>query len=160
MAFINEKISEANWNKYELLKVDHYARAKGLGPMFTKKWTVDKERDIYLRKIAAKRYIAGDGKSEARISIWTFYWKNELIWFEELIIDYHPEPPCRVHSMLYNFSIPESIIDLKFDIFNDMYEAFYVYGIGGGLPEDCEKFIRELNFEYDTIGLCINQNIE
>lgn len=140
MDFVNEKISEADWIKSSLKEVDD--NFMGIWCIDNHTWTVDKERNMYLCKIAAGR------EEISRILTWTFYWQGELIWFKDEVIDYSYTTPCLVHSRLYNFSIPNSIINLKEKIFDDLQSAFLAYGTGGGLPEECMEFILHLDFEY------------
>ena len=68
MAFVNEKIPEADFEKYGLRKIDY--ELLSIGKTYSRDWTIDRVRDIYLREVAMGR------DEESHLSTWTFYWKG------------------------------------------------------------------------------------
>ena len=67
MPFVNEYISPEDAAKYHLAEID----ANFHGGNISRQWTIDRERDIYLRNLSRGR------EEETRHeSLWTFYWKG------------------------------------------------------------------------------------
>ncbi len=71
MAFINEFTPPEDVEKYGLKQIDK--RFEFLGTTSTDQWTIDRERDIYLRHVA--RGVSGEIEVAYRHR-WTFYWKG------------------------------------------------------------------------------------
>lgn len=69
MAFVNEYISDADFEKCGLKSIDANFLVGG-----SKRcdWTIDRERDIYLRQVASGR------EDQSGKFTWTFYWRG---WF-------------------------------------------------------------------------------
>jgi len=67
MPFVNEYIPPEDAARYHLAELD----AKFIGGNESRDWTIDRERDIYLRNL-------GYGREEEfrHESYWTFYWKG------------------------------------------------------------------------------------
>ena len=140
MAFINERIPEADVEKYGLEKIDD--SLFGAGRTISRAWTVDRARDIYLRCVAR-------GRDElSRISTWTFYWKGALIWFKWEVIDFKGarNAPCWVHQKVYDFKIPESVQNHREEIFRDLHDAFLAYR-DGGIFDTSTEFSMQLDIE-------------
>ena len=69
MPFINEYIPTADIEKYGIKEIDQ----RFLKLTFQPDWTVDRELDVYLRKV-------GSGREEfANEATYTFFWKGSLI---------------------------------------------------------------------------------
>ena len=70
MAFVNEFIPDEDVEKYHLKEIDKHfhpgTRARD--------WTIDRERDIYLRNVDIGGGPDPEGRNEL---IWTFYWKGD-----------------------------------------------------------------------------------
>ncbi len=79
MAFVNETVSEADIEKYGLRDINQRYHPS-LRDM-TCQWTIDRERDIYVRKM-------GTGREETSShTTFTFYWKGHLFfWVLDLVI--------------------------------------------------------------------------
>ena len=140
MAFINERIPEADVEKYGLEKIDN--ELLSIGKTYSRDWTIDRARDIYLREVAI-------GRDElSRISTWTFYWKGELIWFKREVIDFKGarNAPCWSHQKAYDFRIPESVQSHREEIFRDLHDAFLAYRDGGIFATSTE-FSTQLDIE-------------
>lgn len=123
MAFINENISDENRKKYN---IDEINQKFHMGEI-SRDWTIDKERDIYIRIMHA-------GREEAsHCSTWTLFWKNELIFFELENISTSEKPKGIMHGYLVitRLDIPEHLLKDKKDIMDALVEAFTAYKDGG-----------------------------
>ncbi len=140
MAFINERIPEADVEKYGLEKIDD--SLFGAGRTISRAWTVDRARDIYLRCVARGR------DEESHLSTWTFYWKGALIWFKREGLAFKGERggPCWLHFKVYDFKIPESVQNCREEIFQDLREAFLAYR-GAGIYATCTEYSQQLDIE-------------
>ena len=68
MGFVNEYISKEDVEKYGLKEIDKHFIVGGTN---ARDWTVDRERDIYLRNVAN----GGGAEPEIRNQTkWTFFW--------------------------------------------------------------------------------------
>lgn len=79
MAFKNEYIREADYEKYDLLRVcrAHNQTVHRDRFVHPDSWTIDREREVFLVKIWVHR--------EAEFSGYAFYWQDEWMFF-----DMHP----------------------------------------------------------------------
>ena len=140
MAFVNEEIPEADVEKYGLEKIDN--ELLSIGKTYSRSWTIDRARDIYLRCVAR-------GRDElSRISTWTFYWKGALIWFKWEIIDFKGarNAPCWTHLRLYDFKMPEALQSRREEIFRDLHDAFLAYK-DGGIYATCTEYSMQLDID-------------
>ena len=70
MAFVNEYIPEADIKKFDINEINKQYIVGGTN---ARDWTVDRDRNMYLRCVAR-------GREEFRHqSTWTFYWHGELL---------------------------------------------------------------------------------
>ena len=140
MAFVNEEIPEADVEKYGLEKIDN--ELLSIGKTYSRSWTIDRARDIYLRRVAR-------GRDElSHISTWTFSWKGVLIWFKQEIIDFKGarNAPCWIHQKVYDFRMPESLQSHREEIFRDLHDAFLAYR-DGGIFDTSTEFSMQLDIE-------------
>lgn len=79
MAFVNEYILEADYEKYDLRRICGEHNLPRRGDMHSDHWTMDRERDAFLIKVWAHR--------DAEFSGWAFYWKGEWVFFEMRPVD-------------------------------------------------------------------------
>jgi len=124
MAFVNEYISQEDREKYGLDEID---KKFIVGGAKARDWTVDKDRNMYLRNVA-------NGREEFfYITTWTFYWHGELIVFEKKGISttgpidgdrYH-------HGKILRIDIPQDMQSSKEQIIEDLKEALTAYKDGG-----------------------------
>lgn len=122
MTFINEKISEKYKKIYELDKIDE----KFSWGLKSRDWTVDKERNIYLRCV--KR-----GIEKSHQSTWAFYWKGELIVFvlENISTSGVAGGVRHGHKRVKEIEIPLCLEGNRDEIINDLKEALTAYKDGG-----------------------------
>lgn len=71
MTFVNEMISAEDRKKYGLDELDSSQEMRGRAPQ--RDWTIDHEREIYLRSIDRGR------EESMNWSKWHFYWHGELM---------------------------------------------------------------------------------
>ena len=139
MAFVNERIPEADVEKYGLEKIDD--SFFGAGGTTSRAWTIDRARDIYLRCVAR-------GRDElSHISTWTFYWKGALIWFrrEALGVEKKPDGLRHARSRLM-LTLPEHLTSRREEICQDLRDAFRTYG-GGGIFSNSTDYVHDLEIE-------------
>ena len=130
MAFVNELVSEDDRKKYGLDEVDRSLKKRALSRQ--RDWTIDHEREIYLRVI--KR-----GREEYNYtSKWHFYWRGELLtvcletldaggkrgghgWSHYKLVDCYKR----------GFFVPQHLEDKRDEIIADLREALTAYRGGG-----------------------------
>jgi hypothetical protein len=138
MAFVNEYIPEADLEKYGIEEIDGKFLATGTK---SRTWTVDRDRNIYLRCVA-------QGRDElSRISTWTFYWKGELLWFkrEGIGVEKKSDGLRHAHSRITDFTLPERLEPHRQEIYQDLRDAFHTYG-GGGVFSTSTDYVHDLEF--------------
>ena len=130
MAFVNERISEEDRKKYGLDEVDKWLSNTGKVP--NRDWTIDHEREIYLREV-------NRGREEYRYkSTWHFYWRGELMtvcletlssggergghgWSHYKLVDCY----------MKGFFVPDHLADRREEIIEDLKDALTAYKGGG-----------------------------
>lgn len=135
MAFINEYIPVEDVEKYGLKEIDSKFLATGVK---SRDWTIDRNRDIYLRLVAS-------GRDEmSGVSTWTFYWKGALLWFQKKGIAHKGNPggPCWAHTKVSKFDIPSNLEARREEIFQDLREAFLAYRDGGVFSTSTEYSLQ------------------
>lgn len=123
MAFINEKVSEADIEKYGLRNINQQYHPS-LRDM-TCQWTIDRERDVYLRYM-------GTGREETSShTTFTFFWKGSLFfWVLEILkserIDGHS---TTVWGLPDNkeLGLAKNLMQQSTEIFADFKEAMKCY---------------------------------
>ncbi len=138
MAFVNEYIPEADIEKYGLKEIDDKFLATGVK---SRDWTIDCERNIYLRHVAS-------GRDEfSMISTWTFYWKGTLLWFqrEALGVSKGADGLRHANSRISKFTLPEHLEAQRHEIYRDLGDAFNTYG-GGGVFSSSTDYVHDLDF--------------
>ncbi len=130
MAFVNERISEDDRKKYGLDEVNKWLSNKGKVP--NRDWTIDHERDIYLREIDRGR------EEYSHKSTWHFCWRGELMtvcletisaggergghgWSHYKLVDCY----------MKGFFVPDHLADRREEIIEDLKDALTAYKGGG-----------------------------
>ncbi len=124
MAFINEYITESDLKKYDLEEID---KRFIVGGTHARAWTIDRDRDIYLRRVA-------NGREEFRHqSSWSFYWKGTLLTVELDTIGAGGERGGHgwTHYKLRHLWIPPELDGKREEILADLREALTDYKGGG-----------------------------
>jgi hypothetical protein len=124
MSFVNEYISAEDIAKYGLDSID-----KGfvVGGVRSRSWTVDHERNIYLRIVARGR------EDNFQCSTWTFFWRGELIvlGLENISTSGAPGGSREGHKKLRSIVVPDKFKGLEKEIIKDLIEALVAYKDGG-----------------------------
>ena len=144
MAFVNEYIPEADYVKYGLRELDWGERLPGLrgSRIATDSWTIDRDRDIYLRKFSAGREL-----DDCSTLGWTCWWHGDLLWFLEEGIEFRGERngPQWSHFRLTKLHIPAHLKPHQDEILNDIREAFQTYA-GGGVFSTATEYSQQIDF--------------
>lgn len=138
MAFINEYIPPADLVKYEIEKID---KKYLIGGTSSRTWTIDRERDVYLRKVAA-----GREEDAARLT-WTLHWKGDLIHveIETIRIDRGAAGQRHAYETVRRIDIPVHLADRHDEILNDLRDALVAYK-DGGVFATATSYTLTLNF--------------
>ena len=137
--FVNERIPEADFEKYGLAEI-----GRKFHPTYKRRdWTVDRERNIYLREVADPIREASD-----QFTQWTFFWKGTLLWYEDrgIALQGGLNQPCWSHIKVSKFDIPEHLRSHREEIYNDLREALLAYRTGGVFAT-CTEFTMQLDIE-------------
>lgn len=124
MAFVNEYIPEADSEEYGIKEIN---KRFVVGGTSARDWTIDRERDIYLRNVA-------NGREEFRHqSTWTFYWHGELLVVKLDMVEGRGKrgEPGWSHYKLRHIDMPVHMQDKYAEIVNDLKDALTAYKDGG-----------------------------
>lgn len=141
MAFVNEYIPEADVEKYGLAEIDN----SNFGGTRTKSrdWTIDRERNIYLRRVGGQdRENLADNTDS-----WNFFWKGDLLWFRRKGFPSEKKPDGLRHAFSYirDLTIPTHLESQRQEIYQDLRDAFRTYG-GGGVFSTSTDYVHNLEF--------------
>jgi hypothetical protein len=136
MAFINEFIPESDITKYGIVGINTYYFKSSFQPH----WTIDRERDIYLRQVATGREEFADART------FTLYWKGTLIE-ARLLEDGGVGPGGKRWSefKLNSIATTEGLTAAREDILSDLKEALIAYN-GGGVYSSGGVYKTTFNF--------------
>lgn len=144
MAFVNEYISEEDFDKFGLRELDFGVSPPAIPGAHVKSrhWTIDRERNIYLRKFSAGRDL-----EDSHLIGWTFCWKGELLWFVRTRIDrlVAENGQERVHTKIAHLHIPAHLELYQDEILRDIQEAFETYA-GGGVLGAAPDYREQIDF--------------
>jgi hypothetical protein len=119
MAFVNEEISQEDYNKYDIGQF--VKRFGSISP--SKNWIIDRDRDIWLRLYRRAIDIEDNGAE-----LWTsrgFYWKGVFITLDTKFLEhtYIGSTGC-MHIKILELEIPKEAEQYKQEILKDLKEAF------------------------------------
>jgi hypothetical protein len=127
MSFVNEYISPEDVEKYQLKAIDdrtHIGRTKA------RDWTIDRQRNIYLRNIA----IGGGADPDIRNRTeWTFYWHDEPLTLRLDLLEGSGGrgEPGWSHWLLVrvngSYGLPSSLKTHKVQFLADLKDALVTY---------------------------------
>lgn len=126
MAFVNEYISSQDSATYRIKEID---KSYVVGGTSSDQWTIDRERNIYLRQVA-------NGPHEIEYfhkGIWTLWFDGELI---EIGIDGLSTTggltgPSTSHKAIRYIDLPKRLEARREEIIEVLREALTVYKNGG-----------------------------
>ncbi|RMH87401.1 hypothetical protein EBB59_13070 [Lysobacter pythonis] len=128
MTFVNEFIPAEDVEKYGLKEIDKHFIVGGTN---ARDWTIDRERDIYLRNVANGRE---DWRNQTK---WTFYWQGEELTLRMDLLEGRGErgEPGWSHWKLIrlngSYGLPKHLKANKDEILKTLIEALTVYRGGG-----------------------------
>lgn len=122
MSFLNEYIPEEDIRKYGIEEINR----RFLKSDFKPDWTVDRERNIYLRQVASGR------EEFATQKVYSFFWKTSLIIVR---LDEHGGGAIDGEGWsdykLRTIDIPEDLIGNRDEIIADLKSALIAFNGGG-----------------------------
>lgn len=132
MAFVNEYIPKPDMEKYQIKQIDQRVARRTCADS----WTVDRERNMYLRRVGAGR------EEFAHETDWTFFWHGELLWVELELLEISSNgrnAPCWTRKRLTKLCVmdgdsnhlPSRLEPRKAEILKDLEEALLAYKDGG-----------------------------
>jgi hypothetical protein len=146
MAYVNEKISKEDFEKYNLSYIDK----RWGGGQFTMHWTIDRDREMWFRLYLT---MGDQENSGAEIcTYWNFYWKGSLILVETKTVD-----KGRFDGVYYAYfkvlrlEISKEIEQYKQEILKDLKEVFEASNAGGGIYSNANGFKVDLEYEGELI---------
>ncbi|GHT89758.1 hypothetical protein AGMMS49545_00900 [Betaproteobacteria bacterium] len=156
MTFVNERIPQEDMEKYQIEAINRCV-VGGVDESIRPSWTIDRERNIYLRRLINE---TEDHRPTGLIA-WNFFWNSHLFWVETktlgwkgvrggqgwlklrvtklgLMGDEHRHVGC---SGILDF--PEGID--KQQLLQDLYDALLAYK-SSGIYSTVTTFELELEF--------------
>ena len=123
MAFVNEYIQEADYEKYDLRRIcgEHNLPSQR-GHMYSRSWTVDRETDAFLIQVWSHH--------ESRFEGWAFYWKGEWTFFEMTGMGgggMRPDGKCWYGYRIKGFTVPLQLESRRVEIVADLERALGDY---------------------------------
>lgn len=135
MAFVNEYISAENIKKYGLEEIDR----NFLKVTFQPGWTIDKERDVYLRFVASGREEFATHKD------CLLYWKGVLLTARlSQQIETTPSGKRIRRYKLLQLELPQAVAAERTEIISTLKEGLVAYqgdGVCSSLTERPTTFI-------------------
>jgi hypothetical protein len=136
MAFVNEFISLEDVEKYGIKAIDR----RFLKVTFEPDWTIDRERNVYLRFVGSGREEFADHKD------CTLYWRGSLLLAQlEQKISISPDGEKSRHYTLLQLDLPEEYESLQAEIILALKEALIVYQ-GGGVYSSQKQCATSFDF--------------
>lgn len=129
MAFVNEYIPEADIEKYQIKEIDEKFHKGHYKPH----WTIDRERDIYLR------YMHNEREEHSNRHTYYFFWKKAPL-LVTVDIDGGGVMNGKQwrHYKLWRLDIPETLRPYVAEIVADLKAAFVTYREAGVLSDSTD----------------------
>ena len=129
MAFVNEKISKEDREKYNIDQIN--MRWNGAGSP-QRIWAIDREREIWLREFDRTIDRDDNGAWDGR-TVWDFYWKGILMSIKTqrtnfTYLNKERSEVAMTHQLLELYIPPEGRDQDRKEILADIAEAFATYG--------------------------------
>lgn len=133
MGFVNEYMSKEDIEKYRIKELDKRFWVGHYKPM----WTVDRERDAYLRYLRC-----GREDTAGRIKFY-FYWKGHEVLADLIVKTFrHGENRPGNHYSIHEIQIPEEVASQRKEILSDLKDALTEYKDNGILSRSNDfKFL-------------------
>lgn len=126
MAFVNEKISHDDRQMYGLDKLDE---RKMYGKTISRQWTIDRDKDVFLRHTASGR------EEHSNSTWWEFYWRGSHLLVELELVDGTGERGGHIETThrLRKLDLSPSLKQFQEQIVLDLQDALQAYKDGGVL---------------------------
>ena len=127
MAFVNEFIPPEDVEKYGIKAIDEKFV---VGRTRARDWTIDRDRDIYLRNVAMGAGADPDFRNQ---TTWTFYWHGDLLYLRLDLLEGRGERggPGWSHWKLIRINgsngLPAHLKSDGAEILEDLTEAMNAY---------------------------------
>lgn len=118
MAFVNEYIPEADYEKYDLRRVCGEHNEVHRGHMYSRSWTIDRERYAFLIQVWSHH--------EAEFNGWAFYWKGMWMFFEMRPVESKQDRAnnsCWFRFLVKAFAVPSELNARRDELVNDLEAA-------------------------------------
>jgi hypothetical protein len=122
MAFVNEYIPEADYEKYDLRRICGEHNLAHRGDMHSRHWTIDRSIDSFLIEIWSHYQSAETG--------WAFYWQGNWIFFERFTRDALKDL-SHTNNMIRGMVLPLHIAEKKAELLAALSAAFSAEACGG-----------------------------
>jgi hypothetical protein len=124
MAFVNEYISPEDVEKYGIEEIDR----RFFRVTFRPDWTIDKERDVYLR------FVVSGLEEFAKKKDCVFYWKGALLMARlSQQIETAPSGERIRRYKLLQLELPEAVAAERTEIISTLKEGLVAYQSGGSI---------------------------
>lgn len=126
MAFVNEYISEESLEKYDMGAIGKRTKYGSIANAF---WVIDKENNIWLRKLYTESdHTALDG-GYTGISYWNFYWKGYLMTAKIKLLEAGGKlgEHCWSRKKLLALSLPSELEDKREIVLKGLEAALSAY---------------------------------
>ena len=141
MTFVNELIPEEQKDKFdpEVFKLN-----LAYPPMRPYRWTIDREREIFLIKVGAHGYGGGQGDGFIPPVFYTLSWKGQVIKFDVRIWSTGKfiDGDLDLNWEIFNIKLPPSLENKQAEVFELIQEAIRAIDTPSGLSKDKYRSIN------------------
>ena len=140
MSFVNEFITVEDVEKYDLEAIDNKFL---VGQTRARDWTIDRDRDIYLRNVAIGGGADPDFRNQTK---WSFYWHGELIYLRLDLVGGGGErdgPGWSHWKMIWlngSYGLPANLKSRLTGILGDLKQALTTYQGAGIYSADYSDY--------------------
>lgn len=140
MAFVNEYIPEADYEKYDLRRICGEHNEIHRGHMYSRDWTIDRELNAFLIQVWSHH--------ESDFSGWAFCWKGEWMFFEMTGMGggwMRPDGSCWYGYRIKGFDLSVHLESQRDEIVTDLTRSLGDY-CGGGVFSSCTHGTATIEF--------------
>lgn len=126
MGYVNEFIPADDIKKYSIEEID----SKFVGGSRSRQWTIDRERNSYLRNVSRG---GGSDPDLRNQTTWTFFWQGELITLQLDLLEASGDPgePGWSHWLLVRANgsngLPNHLRSQGIEFLDDLKQALTAY---------------------------------
>jgi hypothetical protein len=129
MGYVNEKISQEDWVKYDFEAIN---KLRGIRGGVDRDWAIDRERESWVRVYL--RSTDMDDGTEIR-TYWDFYWKGSLVFVETIALkrSLSKEGDNYGYLKVLRLDIPDNALPNKSEILQEFKAALEAHFIDLGI---------------------------